>query len=238
MSIGEFGWAAEFSPITIGFIWGRLWYDPHFVYAYIPSMFCAKVTKWCMLYLHSFTSVLQKQSFVYDWFWITNTFQDISNLLEVLRIRSTMSSSSCYLVISSNLSMAIQTVWISLNLLDNLEIFAHRWPPYQVTLLILFLFLRKISPELTAASPPLFAEEDWPWANIHAHLPLLYTWDTCDSMACQAVPRPHPESEAANPGPWNWNVCTEALSHRASPNKLVLKTMLFSGADGRDYLDL
>ena len=39
-----------------------------------------------------------------------------------------------------------------------------------------FLFLRKISPELTTANPPLFAEEDWPWANIHAHLPLLYVW--------------------------------------------------------------
>ena len=25
-----------------------------------------------------------------------------------------------------------------------------------------FFFVRKISPELTAASPPLFAEEDWP----------------------------------------------------------------------------
>ena len=25
----------------------------------------------------------------------------------------------------------------------------------------LFIFLRKISPELTAANPPLFAEEDW-----------------------------------------------------------------------------
>ena len=25
-----------------------------------------------------------------------------------------------------------------------------------------FLFLRKISPELTTANPPLFAEEDWP----------------------------------------------------------------------------
>ena len=29
-----------------------------------------------------------------------------------------------------------------------------------------FFFLRKISPELTTASPPLFAEEAWPWANI------------------------------------------------------------------------
>ena len=47
-----------------------------------------------------------------------------------------------------------------------------------------FFFLRKISPELTsAANPPLFAEEDWPWANIHAHFPLLYTWDTYHSMA-------------------------------------------------------
>ena len=25
-----------------------------------------------------------------------------------------------------------------------------------------FFFLRKISPELTTARPPLFAEEDWP----------------------------------------------------------------------------
>ena len=33
------------------------------------------------------------------------------------------------------------------------------------------VFLRKISSELTSApNPPLFAEEDWPWANIHAHV--------------------------------------------------------------------
>ena len=45
-------------------------------------------------------------------------------------------------------------------------------------------FLRKISPELTTADPPLFAEEDWPWANIHARLPLLYMWDAYgNSMA-------------------------------------------------------
>ena len=48
---------------------------------------------------------------------------------------------------------------------------------------LFFLFLRKISPELTTANPPLFAEEAWPWANICAHLPLLYTWDTYHSMA-------------------------------------------------------
>ena len=27
---------------------------------------------------------------------------------------------------------------------------------------LLFIFLRKISPELTTTNPPLFAEEDWP----------------------------------------------------------------------------
>ena len=34
-----------------------------------------------------------------------------------------------------------------------------------------------------------FFEEDWPWAHICAHLPLLYMWDACHSMACQAVHR-------------------------------------------------
>ena len=43
--------------------------------------------------------------------------------------------------------------------------------------LILF-FSRKFSPELTTANPPLFAEEDWPWANIHAHIPLLFICGT------------------------------------------------------------
>ena len=44
-------------------------------------------------------------------------------------------------------------------------------------------FLRKISSELTTATPPPFSEEDWPWVNIHAHLPPLYTWDAYHSMA-------------------------------------------------------
>ena len=49
--------------------------------------------------------------------------------------------------------------------------------------LFFIYFLRKISPKLTTANPPLFAEEDWPWANICAHLPLLYMWDAYHSMA-------------------------------------------------------
>ena len=57
----------------------------------------------------------------------------------------------------------------------------------QIRKLFLF-FLRKISPELTSATNLLpFAEEDWPWPNIHAHLPLLYMWDACHSMAWQVV---------------------------------------------------
>ena len=51
-------------------------------------------------------------------------------------------------------------------------------------ILQIFLFLRKISPELTStASSPLFAEEDWPWASVRAHLPVFYMWDACHSMA-------------------------------------------------------
>ena len=70
-------------------------------------------------------------------------------------------------------------------------------------------FFRKISPELTSATNlPLFAEEDWPCAHIHAHLPLLYMWYAYHSMACHAVPCPHPGSELVNPGQLRWNALT------------------------------
>ena len=52
-----------------------------------------------------------------------------------------------------------------------------------------FFFLRKISPELTSAgNPPLFVEEDWPWATICAHLLLLCMWDAYHNMAWHAAP--------------------------------------------------
>ena len=63
-----------------------------------------------------------------------------------------------------------------------------------------FFFWRKISPELTAANPPLFAEKGWPWANICAHLPLLYMWDTCHSMTWQTVHRSAPGIPTGEPG--------------------------------------
>ena len=48
-----------------------------------------------------------------------------------------------------------------------------------------------------ASSRPLtedfcFFKEDWPWANICAHLPPLYMWDVCHSMAWQVVRRSAP----------------------------------------------
>ena len=91
------------------------------------------------------------------------------------------------------------------------------FPPSKIQFLF-FFFLRKISPELIfAASPPLCAEQDWPWADIHAHLPLLYMWDACHSMVCQAVPCLHLGSKLANPGLPKWNVCTWLLRHWAGP---------------------
>ena len=42
---------------------------------------------------------------------------------------------------------------------------------------------KKISPELSfATNPPPFADEGCPWANICAHLPLLYMWNACHSI--------------------------------------------------------
>ena len=83
-----------------------------------------------------------------------------------------------------------------------------KWRPTFLFLFFFwFFFLRKISLELTAANPPLFAEEDWPWAHIRAHLPLLYMWDAYHSMAGQAVPCPHPGSQLPRRGTCELNCC-------------------------------
>ena len=45
-------------------------------------------------------------------------------------------------------------------------------------------------------------------ANIRTHLPLLYMWDACHSMACQVVLCLHPGSKPVNPGLSKQNVRT------------------------------
>ena len=75
------------------------------------------------------------------------------------------------------------------------------------SLWFLFFFFRKISPEVTSANPPFFAEEDWLWTNFRAHLPLLYMWDAYHSMACEVLPCPHLGSEPANPRPLRCGTC-------------------------------
>ena len=86
-------------------------------------------------------------------------------------------------------------------------VFLIPWCERFKSLAFFFFFLRKISPELTSTiNPPLFAEEDWPWANIWAHLPLLYMQDTCHSMACQVMPCLHPGSKPLNSKPERGNL--------------------------------
>ena len=95
---------------------------------------------------------------------------------------------------------------------------------YNKNSFLFFLFLRKISPELTsAANPPLFAEEDWPWANIHAHLPLLYLWHAYHSMACWVVPCRHLASELVNPGLLSRTFAFNRCATGPAPTRTVLK---------------
>ena len=73
----------------------------------------------------------------------------------------------------------------------------------------LFSLLRKISPELTAANPPLFAEEDWPCANPCPSSSTLY-------MGCLPQHGFLPSSDISAPGIWTgeplaakkWNLWT------------------------------
>ena len=62
--------------------------------------------------------------------------------------------------------------------------------------------VRKSSPELTSVThPSLFAEEDWPWANICAHLPLFCMWDATTAWFDKQCVGPCPGSKPANLGP-------------------------------------
>ena len=65
---------------------------------------------------------------------------------------------------------------------------------YEIHAIFSFLF-RKISSELTfTTNLPLFC-----WANIQAHLPLLYMWDAYHSVAWQVVRRSTPRIWTSEP---------------------------------------
>ena len=93
---------------------------------------------------------------------------------------------------------------------------------FRYCFIYLFYFLKKISPELTAANPPLFAEEGWPWVNIRAHLPLLYTWDAYHSTPCQVVPCPHPDLNQQTPGGWSRMCALNRCATRPAPRYCFL----------------
>ena len=91
-----------------------------------------------------------------------------------------------------------------------------------------FIFLRKISPQLTSATnPPLFAEEDWPWANICTHLPLLYMWDSFHNMAWQAVCRSAPGIQTSEPQGRRSRTCE--LNHYAARLAPTLNFLKYIG---------
>ena len=92
---------------------------------------------------------------------------------------------------------------------------------------IFFFFLRKINPELTCAvNPPLFAEEDWPWANICTHLPLLFTCGMPATASHKRWVGPHRGSELVNPGLPKQNVGTKPLCHWAGPKTCNILTLI------------
>lgn len=132
VSIGQFGQAAECSPTTIQDLPGAGYDRTHtlFMLRFCPCSVPKPQSGACWNCIHS--PVCFKSTVTCTWQVLdnSNTFYDIFNLLEILRIGST-SSSNCSLVLSSNLSMEIQTVWISLYLLGKLQIFAHRWPLFK-----------------------------------------------------------------------------------------------------------
>ena len=95
---------------------------------------------------------------------------------------------------------------------------------------ILFSVLRKISPELISTANPLSAEEDWPWDNIYAHLPLLFCGTPATTWLAKLCTGPPP-------GIWDLNQQTLGcwsgtceLNHCAtllSPIMLLVLTVTF-----------
>ena len=70
-----------------------------------------------------------------------------------------------------------------------------------IQIVCIFSFLRKISPELTSATnPPLFPEEDWPWANI-VLLFLYFIWGRRPPHGVQSSAMSAPGIRTGEPQP-------------------------------------
>ena len=87
------------------------------------------------------------------------------------------------------------------------------WWDFFFLFCISFFFFRIISPELTsAANPPLFTKEDWPWANIRAHLPPSYMWDAATAWLAKRCHVRTRDLNRRTPGrqnrTWELNHCT------------------------------
>ena len=95
----------------------------------------------------------------------------------------------CYCITWILLKSLLKKKYSSYKTIQNMET-CHHLEKTTSNFFLSFFFLRKISPELTAGNPPPFAEEDWPWANIRAHLPLLYMRNACHSTASSALSAP------------------------------------------------
>ena len=53
-----------------------------------------------------------------------------------------------------------------------------------------------------------FGEEDWPWANTHANVPLVCMWDATTAWPNEQGVGPCLGSETMNPGPLEWSTQT------------------------------
>ena len=98
-----------------------------------------------------------------QWALLTSLNWCLSSIQQLLLLKCSLS-----LVFLRQLSQSSPTLWL---LLGSFLSFSS------------FFLLRKISPELTSAANPPLSLQDWPWGNIHAHLPLLYMWDAYHGMA-------------------------------------------------------
>ena len=83
--------------------------------------------------------------------------------------------------------------------------------------------MRKISPELTSANNPLFAGEDWPWANISAYLPLLYMWDAATAWLGKQCAGLCPGSELVNPRSPKQSTETYRCAAGLAPGNVLFK---------------